>query len=66
MLIARGSNDELQTQLILAERMGFRDAVLIAEAADLSDEIGKMLGGLHQFLQTPKKGFQPRTLNLEP
>jgi len=46
--------------------MGFRDAVLIAEAADLSDEIGKMLGGLHQFLQTPKKVFQPRTLNLEP
>ncbi len=55
VLIARGSNDELQTQLIIAERLGLGDTTLIAGAADLSDEIGKMLGGLHKFLQTPKK-----------
>jgi four helix bundle protein len=55
VLIARGSNDELQTQLVIAERLGFGDNALIAEAAALSDEIGRMLGGLHKFLQTPKK-----------
>jgi four helix bundle protein len=55
VVMARGSNDELQTQLILAERLGFGDAARISEAAALSEEIGKMLGGLHKFLQTPKK-----------
>jgi four helix bundle protein len=55
VLIARGSNDELQTQLVIAERLGFGDAALASQAAALSEEIGKMLGGLHKFLQTPKK-----------
>jgi four helix bundle protein len=55
VLIARGSNDELQTQLVIAERLGFGDPAHILEAAALSDEIGKMLGGLHKFLQTPRK-----------
>ncbi len=55
VLIARGSNDELQTQLVIAERLGFGNATLVAEAAALSEEIGRMLGGLYKFLQTPKK-----------
>lgn len=55
VLIARGSNDELQTQLVIAERLGFGDTVQVADAAALSDEVGRMLGGLHRFLQTPKK-----------
>jgi four helix bundle protein len=55
VLVARGSNDELQTQLVIAERLGFGESGQYAGANALSDEIGKMLSGLHQFLQTPRR-----------
>jgi four helix bundle protein len=55
VVIAGGSNDELRTQLVIAERLGFGNANLLGEATALADEIGKMLGGLHSFLQTPRK-----------
>ena len=62
VLVARGSNDELQTQLVIAERLGFAEAKQFVEVNDLSDEIGKMLNGLHSFLQTPRrKSLEPRT-----
>jgi four helix bundle protein len=62
VLVARGSNDELQTQLVIAERLGFGSAEQFVEANALSDEIGKMLCGLHSFLQTPRrKSLEPRT-----
>ena|ERR1035441_5783592 len=53
--MAGGSNDELRTQLVIAERLGFGNTKLLAEATALADEIGRMLGGLHKFLQTPRK-----------
>src|ERR1035441_4646438 len=46
--IAGGSNDELRTQLVIAERLGFDNAKLLAEATAMEDEIGRMLGGLHR------------------
>ncbi len=55
VLVAQGSNDELQTQLILASRLKFGDPKLIQQASDLSEEIGRMLTGLHTYLQTPKR-----------
>ena len=62
VLVARGSNDELQTQLVIAERLGFGSAEQFVEANALSDEIGKMLSGLHGFLQTPRrKSLAPST-----
>jgi four helix bundle protein len=54
VLIARGSNDELQTQLVIAERLGFGDAVGLADANALAIEIGRMLAGLYTFLQRPR------------
>jgi four helix bundle protein len=60
VLVAQGSNDELQTQLILASRLKFGDPKLIQQASDLSEEIGRMLTGLHTYLQTPKRN-QPNT-----
>lgn len=61
VLIARGSNYELQTQLVIAERLGFGEEKELAEASALSDEIGKMLSGLHGFLQTPRRtSLEPR------
>lgn len=50
VVIARGSNDELNTQLILAERLGFGDPELRKSSATLSDEIGKMLTALESYL----------------
>ena len=62
VLVARGSNDELQTQLVIAERLRFGKAKELAEANILSDEVGNMLSGLHRFLQTPHgKDLEPRT-----
>jgi four helix bundle protein len=62
ILVARGSNDELHTQLVIAGRLGFGEPELLNEVNGLSDEIGKMLSGLHRFLQTPRrKILEPRT-----
>ena len=62
VLVARGSNDELQTQLVISERLGFCSPEQFDEVSALSDEIGKMLSGLHGFLQTPRrKPLEPRT-----
>ena len=49
--MARGSNCELQTQLIIVAKlqMGNRDE--IAKAESLSNEVGKMLNGLLQSLK---------------
>jgi four helix bundle protein len=54
VLVARASNDELQTQLVIAERLGFGDAALLTESTATSNEIGRMLSGLYTFLQRPR------------
>ena len=41
--IAQGSDLELQTQLTIAERLGFGDLTAVGSATDLSNEVGKML-----------------------
>jgi four helix bundle protein len=67
VLMAAGSNDELQTQLVIADRLAFGDQQLREEAAVLSDEVGRMLQGLHKFLQRPRvEPVLPRTQNLVP
>jgi four helix bundle protein len=40
---ARGSNGEVQTQLIIAEALGFGSEPSRRAARDLSDEVGRML-----------------------
>jgi four helix bundle protein len=54
VLIARGSHDELQTQLVIAERLGFGDVGHLADAKALGGEVGRMLAGLYTFLQRPR------------
>ncbi len=41
--MARGSNMEVQTQLVIAGQLGFGDAVKLKESESLSHEVGKML-----------------------
>ena len=60
--MAQGSNDELQTQLVIAGRLGFCNADQLKEADAQCNEIGKMLTGLYRFLQTPRrKSLAPST-----
>lgn len=48
--IARGSNCELQTQLVIAGRLGFSASDKIDAAEALSHEVGQMLSGLSKYL----------------
>jgi len=50
LLIVRGSLAELETQLLLCERLRLLSADDIAPALAISDEIGKMLRGLQRSL----------------
>jgi four helix bundle protein len=61
--IARGSNCELQTQLELALDFKFGDQTMIDSAQQLSDEVRKMLFGLHASLDPKSKQRELRTKN---
>ena len=50
---ARGSNYELQTQLLIARRLGYSAQQRIDKAEQLSHEIGQMLSGLDTYLRPP-------------
>ncbi len=44
--MARGSNSEVETQLVLAKELGFGDMGHIDRAAGLTTEVGKMLSAI--------------------
>jgi four helix bundle protein len=48
--IARGSNYELQTQLVIAQKLKFGSEASLQKAEALSHEIGRMLSKLSDFL----------------
>ena len=52
---ARGSNCELQTQFLIANRLGFAEEHRIGEIELLSHEVGQMLSGLSKYLSQPPK-----------
>lgn len=52
--MARGSNCELQTQLVIAGRLGFGGTEKINEAEEISHEVGQMLSGLSKYLGTAR------------
>jgi four helix bundle protein len=52
LLIARGSNCELQTQLKLAMRLEYGNRRALDEAMDISDETGRMLFSMLDKLRT--------------
>jgi four helix bundle protein len=61
VIIARGSNAELQTQLLLTKRLGYVPESMIEDALRLTQQIGRMLSGLSLFLKT-----KPATKAAEP
>ena len=48
--LARGSNCELQTQLVIARELGFGEGSKRERLEALSQEIGKMLSALSKYL----------------
>ena len=44
--IAAGSLNEVETQILIAERLGYLDAPAVARFLDLSAEVGRVLNGL--------------------
>ena len=53
--IARGSNNELQTQIELAQRVGILTATAAATAQKEAEEVGRMLHRLWIYLAPKKK-----------
>ncbi|HEX6984938.1 MAG TPA: four helix bundle protein [Planctomycetaceae bacterium] len=49
--IANGSTNELETQLMLAERLGFLSGTDVAPVLDLAGEVGRLLTGLRRSLE---------------
>jgi four helix bundle protein len=62
--VARASNFELQTQLEIAQELGFGDAKRLDETLSLSHEVGKMIFGILDSLKG--KGAQRRPLTPDP
>ena len=50
--IALGSLAELETQLLIAQRLGYLNEDVLKEATTQADEIGKMLRSLHKTLSS--------------
>ena len=50
--IALGSIMELETQILIADRLGFMDSDTCTQLLSQSDEIGKMLGGLKKSISS--------------
>jgi len=63
VVIARGSNAELQTQLMIAHRLGYGLEPQVDEALRLSQQVGRMLSGLSRFLKTKPTTNPPPTNN---
>ena len=54
--IAQGSLRETETHLLIAARLVLVDKQKIDEVLKLSDEVGRMLGGLMRSLKTRRSG----------
>jgi len=49
---ARGSNSEVETQLVIAKALGFGSAEVLHKAEELCDEVGRMLGAMMKTLRS--------------
>ena len=58
---ARGSLYEVETQLILADSMGFVSAAECAELNESANEVGRLLNGLLRSLGSPRQAGASKT-----
>ena len=59
--LAQGSTYELQTQLLVARKLGMGSDETFNEAESLSDEVSKMLGSFIQTLRVPERKLGARS-----
>jgi four helix bundle protein len=48
---ARGSNSEVETQIVISKALGFGSAQMIQTSEELCNEVGRMLGALMKSLR---------------
>ena len=60
---ARGSNSEIETQLVIANSLGFGQKDVMTVAENLCNEVGRMLGALmkSQTARQSRAGLVPST-----
>jgi four helix bundle protein len=46
--IANGSRQEVETQILIAERLGFLNREAAIETLQLAEEVGRLVAGLHR------------------
>jgi four helix bundle protein len=56
---ARGSNSEVETQLVIAKALGLGSKQLLKTTEDLCSEVGRMLGGLMKSLRSKSLVLSP-------
>jgi four helix bundle protein len=49
---ARGSNSEVETQIVIAKALGFGSEKALQAAEDLCGEVGRMLGGVMKSMRS--------------
>jgi four helix bundle protein len=57
--IARGSLCEMETQVLLSERLGYLDARNASELLNQAAEVGRLINGLSKSLPHDKRGTGP-------
>ena len=63
VIIARGSNCELQTQLMIAARLGYCTEARFQDVERNAAEIGRMLNGLSAYLKAKPPSSTSLTIN---
>jgi len=57
--MARGSNLEVQTQLVIARELGFGDQQVLTHCDSLANEVARMLVALIKSIDSPKSKSHP-------
>ena len=66
LAIANGSLAEVETHILLAERLGYLRGTVVQEVLARTDQIGRMLTGLRKFLKSKRDGQPPKANNQQP
>lgn len=61
--IAQGSASELETELLIAHRLGYLDAKTYAETRPMLDSIGRMIVGLSNHLKGKVTGDKGKVMD---
>jgi len=69
LAIANGSLAELETHVLIAERLGYLRGAMVRDVLARTDQVGRMIPGLRKFLKSkrqPANNQKPTTKNQQP